>query len=176
MKFFPQKNTELTVQLPLANVREALSRSVSPKRQKTASSPEYLPFYGSIDGTGFKITPNSGHRDGYTPVVSGELTEVTESKPSSGERDGFSRVYTRLDLNMRLNPLASFFSVLWAVLCVIAFGFAIWRCFANGFENNWWLLLIGPVLLLVERLLCVILFASSSRKSVKELKKLFSGD
>ena len=172
MKYNPVKKVELSVPHTLTSVREILSKAAAPKRQKNTMDPDYRTFYGKIGDGSFKLTPNTGHRDGYTPVISGELTEVTESKPGSAEEAGLSRVFTKMSLDMKLRPLIKTFTVIWLVLCVALLGLAVWQCFRKGFTDNWWLLLIGPGLLLIERIICNIGFRRSARRAAAEIKKL----
>lgn len=172
MAYNPVKKTELTVPHPLSNVRDSLMKAASPKRQKNAADPEYRIFYGKVNEGSFRLTPNTGHRNGYSPVVTGNLTEVTESRPGSAEQNGYSGIFTRLNMEMKLTPAIKVFTVLWLIVCVALLGLAVWQCFRKGFAGSWWLLLIGPALFLLERAICNIGFSRSSRRTLNELKKL----
>ncbi|MBQ1817193.1 MAG: hypothetical protein II124_01035 [Clostridia bacterium] len=172
MKFFPTKTTDLSITEDLERVRARLAESASEKRQKDAGAPGYKPFFGKLTERGFKLTPNTGRRNGYTPVIEGELTEVTESKPLKADGTADVKRFTRLDLNMKPNATARFFSILIAALCVVILGLALWRCFAKGFDTNWWMLLIGPALFIAERLICTIGFKAGAAKALNTIKKL----
>jgi hypothetical protein len=172
MKFFPAKKTDLNIPAPLDWVRARLLENTAEKRQKNAGTPEYKPFFGKLTERGFKLTPNTGHRNGYTPVIEGELTEVTESKPVKADGTADVKRFTRLDLYMKPNATARFFSILMTVLCVVILGLALWLCFAKGFEKHWWTVLIGPALFIIERLLCTIGFKAGASKAVSTIKKL----
>ena len=172
MKFMPEKSIELNIAQPLARVRAGLANAVAEKLQKEINDPAYRPFFGKVTETDFKLSPNTGHRKGYSPVVSGELTEVTESKPTAEDGAMNTRVFTRLNADMKLRPSMKVFSVIWTVLCFILLGLALWLCFAKGFQQNWWTLLIGPALFLIERIVCGIGFAKNTRKVENLLKNL----
>lgn len=175
MKFAPEKKIQLEAPLPIERVREALMKAASEKKQKNSADPDFRPLYGKVTDSSFKLAPNAAKKSGYSPVIEGDLTEVTESKPGDAAAEGVSRVFTRLEGISRLRPAMRFFSIFWAVLCVAVLGLALWLCFAKGFEKNWWTLLIGPALFLLERIVCGISFASNAKKLENMLKKLIKG-
>ncbi|MBO6061035.1 MAG: hypothetical protein J6P98_02825 [Clostridia bacterium] len=172
MKFAPEKKLELNVQMPLAKVREELSKAAAEKKQKNSADPAYRPFYGKITESGFKLTQYSAFRSSYKPIVTGDLTEVTESKPAQNEGENLTKAFTRVEADMKLRPWMKIFSWFWLVLCAVILGLAFWLCFKRGFEHHWWTLLIGPVLFIIERIVCGIGFASSARKVENTIKKL----
>lgn len=172
MKYNPTKKAEFNLPSELEKVRAKLNAVTSEKRQKSTAAPDYRPFYGKVTETGFKLIPNTGRRDGYTPVMEGELTEVTESKPTGEEGAADIKRFTRMDMDMKLKPFAKFFSIFWLILCIALLGLALWLCFNRGFEHHWWMLLVGPGLLLIERVVCGIGFRVSASRAANNLKKL----
>lgn len=172
MKFAPEKTTEIQIPFPLVRVRAGLAEAAAEKRQKDAAAPA-LPFFGKVTETGFKLSPNSDKRGCYTPVMNGELTEVTESKPSQGENGAVTRTFTRLTGTTGLRKPAKAFGIFWAALCAVILGLAFWLCFSNGFEKNWWTLLLGPALFILERLVCNISFRVNAAKFESSIKKMF---
>lgn len=172
MKYNPTKKAELNLPADLEKVRARLAALTAEKRQRNSAAPDYKPFYGKVTETGFKLIPNTGRRDGYTPVLEGGLTEVTESKPSADEGAADMKRFTRMDIGMKLKPLAKFFSIFWLILCVAILGLALWLCFKRGVEHHWWTLLVGPGLFMIERIICNVGFRMSASRAVNNLKKL----
>lgn len=170
MKYFPEKKAELTAPYDLEKVRAMLAQATAEKHQKDPVA-ERKPFFGKVEDSLLKIFPNLNSRGLYSPTLEGKLTEVTESRPAEeGVRD--MKRFTRVDLNLKTRPAAKIFSVIWLVLCVAVLGLAIWYCFKKGFDNRWWTLLIGPALLIIERIVCGIGFGVNARKALNMLKKL----
>ena len=172
MKYNPIKKAELELPAELEKVRAKLNAATAEKRQKNTHAPDYKPFYGKATETGFKLTPNTGHRDGYTPVLDLDLTEVTESKPGKEEGSVDMKRFTRLNADMKLKPFAKFFSIFWLILCIALLALALWYCFKKGFDKHWWTLLVAPALFIIERIVCNIGFRMSASRAVNTLKKL----
>ncbi|MBO4563028.1 MAG: hypothetical protein J5772_05405 [Clostridia bacterium] len=171
MKYNPTKKYEFSVPAAAAKVLELIGANTSEKKQQK-DEPVIKKFFGKIKEGGFSLTPNPGVMGGYLPTVAGELTEVTESKASPEGTGVLSNAFTRIAMDMQLTKKYKVFSFFWLALSAILLGLALWLCFKKGFDANWWTLLIGPGLFLIERAVCNIGFLANARKIMKSIKEI----
>ncbi|MCR5808905.1 MAG: hypothetical protein K6G56_05025 [Clostridiales bacterium] len=172
MKYNPEKKTEFSVPLALWQVISKLRENVSEKKQRKGKDGDLRYFFGKFHEDGFDIAPNKGILTGYVPTVKADLTSVTESKPAKDGAGVYSNSFTRLALDMNMSSGSKAFSVLWSCLCAVLLGLALWLNLAKGFQNNWWTLLIGPVLFIGERIACNIGFRVNAHRVVKAIKEM----
>ena len=171
MKYNPQRTIQLTVPRTINEVREAISKVTAEKKDKKDADAAKFKFLGKLSEAGFKLTPFP-RRGCYDPVVSGELTEVRESRPETEEAEASSTVSSRADITLNMRPLPKLFSWLWLALCAVLLGLALWLCFKKGFDRWYWTLFIGPAFFIIERLVCNIGFGVSARKTARAIKDL----
>ncbi|MBO4847531.1 MAG: hypothetical protein J5586_00035 [Clostridia bacterium] len=170
MKYNPTKKYEFTVPAAAARVMSLLTECAADKKRAKDDQGPAKQFFGKLKEGGFSLTPNTGVCGGYVPTVAGELTEVTESKSSPDGSGVLSNTFTRVDMDMQLLPRCKMFSFLWLALSAAALGLSLWLCFKKGFDGNWWTLLIGPAMFLIERAVCNIGFRANARKVCKLIK------
>lgn len=172
MKYIPEKKYELSVPLTIPEITEKLMQSVSEKKLKKGKDPDFCYFFGKVADGKMELAPNKGVLSGYIPTLKGDMTSVTESKPSTEGAGAFYNSFTRIGLDMNMSKGSTAFSYLWIGLCAVVMILSLWLNFAKGFKSNWWTLLIAPVLFLGERIACNIGFRTNARRIFKTVKDI----
>jgi len=148
--YLPFERYTLVSALPPTVVVEWLAKNTGPRRWWTQNGPRLL--QGTVDKDGFKVSPTIWYRNGWLPVIMGNVRE---------EPGGGSRVKVRA----RPNVFAAIFSVLWMTFATVA-GVAV---LANGNLGG----LIMPAL---GYLLIAGAFKLESRKVRKTLVRCLCSD
>ena len=172
MKYNPQKDYEHSLPMSLNQVRALIADNVAAKKQRDPAEKDFRTFFGKVSDGSFELTPNTGFLKYFSPIVNGTLTEVIETKP--GEEETTSNRFTRINLNMKMRPVAKIVSVVALIVCLGLLGLALWFCFKKGFDKNWWSLIIGPALYIIERLITAIGFGSSAKRIFELFKALIT--
>ena len=172
MKYNPQKDYEHSLPMSLNQVRALIADNVAPKKQRDPAEKDYRTFFGKVLDGSFELTPNTGFLKYFSPIINGTLTEVIETKPGGESAEGTSNRFTRLNLNMKMRPVAKIVSVAALIVCVGLLGLALWFCIKKGFDKNWWSLIVGPALYIIERLITVIGFNSNASRIFELFKSL----
>ncbi len=172
MKYNPQKDYEHSLPMSLNQVRALITDNVAPKKQRDPAEKDFRTFFGKVADGSFELTPNTGFLKYFSPILNGTLTEVIETKPGAEGGDASSNRFTRINLNMKMRPIAKIVSVIALIVCVALLGLALWLCIKKGFDKNWWTLLVGPVLYLIERIITVIGFGSGAKRMFELFKSL----
>ncbi|KIC64331.1 hypothetical protein [Chryseobacterium taiwanense] len=156
MKYLPFEHLIYTTNLSEQNVIRILSENVGAKRKPfTSNNGSTKEYEGTITENNFEINRIIKNRNSFLPQITGTIQENTYE--------------TQIEVKMKLHRLVSIFMIFWCTFVI--FFLIITLIKSKGIISND---LVFPLcMLLFAYLLTMLGFKMESKRSKKDLEKMF---